>query len=514
MKKAFTIIRVSAEDQLKGSGPEDQWRDDVMPNAPLLGLEVDEGRRRVIQESATGWERVRFEATVREVMSLHQAGRIEALLFPRVDRETRFVFGSMPLLVEIVQSGLEVYFAREKLRLDPNDSESVERYLSKATQAQAYVETMKINTARGKRRRVLQDGKLPTGRGMLYGYDYDKRSGQNTANAFLDNVRVMGLWVLQEGAFLNEVCRRLMFDLRIPAPKGGLQWSRSTVGRILRNPAYAGKSYAGKTAIINGRRVQQPRDQWVETPNAVDRVAFTWEEWEGIQCQLDRNQELSPRNQKLHYPLRNRVYCQQCGRKYRGVPIHGKPYYRCSGRSRLVVATPCRSRSVNAGWLWELVWAQIASSLRDPDLLLTELERAQDTGENVTHLEGQIQRLGKQLMGYDESLDRYLRMYGAGLYSFDRLEREVNRVKADQAKVETEKRRIENRVAEARQSRLDAQGVERALDMMATSIDAASEDDKNLALEALDIKVWVDTDSVRIEGFLPVTNVVTVSQPL
>lgn len=53
----FVIVRVSAEDQLKGYGPDVQWEDDIIPNAPGLGLSVDEAYRRIIQESATKWER-------------------------------------------------------------------------------------------------------------------------------------------------------------------------------------------------------------------------------------------------------------------------------------------------------------------------------------------------------------------------------------------------------------------------------------------------------------------------
>ena len=56
MKRAFVIIRVSKEDQLKGYGPDVQWFEDVLPNAPLLGLEVNEALRAMIQEEATGWE--------------------------------------------------------------------------------------------------------------------------------------------------------------------------------------------------------------------------------------------------------------------------------------------------------------------------------------------------------------------------------------------------------------------------------------------------------------------------
>jgi DNA invertase Pin-like site-specific DNA recombinase len=78
------------------------------------------------------------------------------------------------LLAEVVKTGLRVYFAREKLALDPNDPETVERYLNKATQAQAYVQTMKTNTSRAKRK-LLREGKLPQGTGVgIYGYSWDR----------------------------------------------------------------------------------------------------------------------------------------------------------------------------------------------------------------------------------------------------------------------------------------------------------------------------------------------------
>jgi len=156
VRKAFVIIRVSSQDQLKGYGPNVQWFDDVIPNAPLLGLEVSEKYRRVIQESATTWERAKFEGLMREALTLYQKNEIEALLFPRVDRETRFIFGSFPLLCEVVRSGLKVFFARERFELDPINPESTERYLNKATQAQAYVETLRLNTMRGRRAKALE----------------------------------------------------------------------------------------------------------------------------------------------------------------------------------------------------------------------------------------------------------------------------------------------------------------------------------------------------------------------
>ncbi len=57
----------------------------------VLYLTVNETYRRVIQESATGWEHTKFEAAVREALALYDHGDITALLFPREDRETRWL---------------------------------------------------------------------------------------------------------------------------------------------------------------------------------------------------------------------------------------------------------------------------------------------------------------------------------------------------------------------------------------------------------------------------------------
>ena len=216
---AFTIIRVSREDQLRGYGPDSQWEEDVLPNAARLGIQAKEVYRRVIQEPATGWDRPKFEEAVREAIKLHRSGEINALLFPRVDRETRFLFSSFPILCEALQSGLYVFFAREGFRLDPNDSESLSRYLRKAEESRAYVETMRTNTMQGRKRRMERDAMMPTAKSR-WAYEYhpyrrdwgrppDAHSGRYTA--IPERVPIVTAWVgwiLEEGASLSECYRR------------------------------------------------------------------------------------------------------------------------------------------------------------------------------------------------------------------------------------------------------------------------------------------------------------------
>jgi len=104
-------------------------------------------------------------------------------------------------------------------------------------------------------------------------------------------------------------------------------------------------------------------------------------------------------------------------------------------------------------------------------------------------------------------------MYGIGLYSLERLEKEATRVKADMEKVKADKGDLEKRLTEAQQQQLDTRRIEETLELMASNIENASYDDKRLAFEFLNLKVWVDSDSIAIDGVLPVLDGEIVSQP-
>ena len=67
MKKAFIIIRVSEEDQLKGYGPDVQ-ADEVRTYLSQVGLE--EIGHRVIQEESTTGDRPQFEVVLDEAIGL------------------------------------------------------------------------------------------------------------------------------------------------------------------------------------------------------------------------------------------------------------------------------------------------------------------------------------------------------------------------------------------------------------------------------------------------------------
>ena len=517
-KRALSILRISDNVQKSGYGIESQWEDDILTNAPQLGLEVSEELRRVVVERATDWHRSKFAETVGEAIELYKQGKIEAVVFPRVDRESRFVFSSMPLLSAMLQTGVEVYFARELLYLNPRDHEAVSRYLEKVGQSQAYIETMRVNTMRGRRQRAKGKpeegipGKLPTGGVNLYGYIYHKSTGKRFVNDYEAGIiRIIIDLLLRDHLSLKEICRRLVAK-GIPAPRGGQIWSPSTVSRILRNRVYTGITYActmdaiePKTRKKTGSYAKSARklrhkDEWVLLPDDTTPGIITPSEFKLIQKRLLRNQELSPRNQKYEYLLRNFVYCQKCRNKYYGVPQHGKRYYRCSRRSsNLILGDPCRNRSVNADELENQVWQSIVKNVCDPDIAL---EAQQDHTADVQLKEWykEIDALNSKLTMLDKAETRLIRLFSVTTITEAKLRSEISQIQAQQREAKNQIKEFETSIEEYQKFEPTKEQIRdllifvREIYLQADLEDTAGFRLKRSILEKLGLKVWIVED--------------------
>ena len=504
--RAAIYCRVSTQDQEREGTSLKSQLEACKKLAHEKGYETRD--EHIIQEIYSGLTLDRPDLT--KLRGWLRNGEVNAVVVYSSDRFSRDGYDFLTLVRDCRKANVDLLCVTEPLQ-DGQVGELISYVRGWASKLEA--EKIKERTTRGRRVRVETYGKLPTGRGVLYGYNYDKERGLNIANNCLDIVRMVGMWVLEEGISLNEACRRLM-KMGIVAPKGGTKWSRSAVGRILRNPTYAGKTYAFKTKTVGNRRVCCPREDQVEIPNAVDRVAFTWEEWLGIQRQLDKNKELSPRNQKLSYLLRGMVFCKWDGHKYYGVPMRGKPYYRCRNHSKLLSPEPCHNRNVNGEWLDNSVWHEVEKVLKNPKIILAELQRRKESGSEVEHLEKHMQLNRGRLDTLNEAETRYLRLYGLGFLPLDRLENECKKIKVDRQRIEQENVELEKRIRDAREITLSISNIKRVCKLAAKNLANFTDEQKRLALQALDIKVWVDGDSITIEGVLPMPEMDTVSQPV
>ncbi len=504
--KAAIYCRVSTEDQEREGTSLDSQLKACQDKAQELGYEIRE--EYTIRETYSGLTLDRPKLD--QLRQWVRDKEVDAVVAYTLDRLSRDPVHFIILQEELERNGIGLALVTEDL--DNSDLGLLITHI-KGYAAKLEAEKIRERTMRGKRERI-RNGKLPTGRGILYGYGYDKERGINVANSDLETVKMIGRWLIQEGIFLNEACRRLM-EKRIPAPKGGHRWSRGTVGRIMRNPAYAGRSYAGKTKMEGKRRLSCSEADHILIPDAVDRTAFTWEEWELIQRQLDRNRELSPRNQKLRYLLSGRIFCKSCGRKYHGVPVHGKPYYRCSGRVRLLSDKYCTSKTINASKLDEAVWAEVAKALENPRIILAGLQQSKDGINQESFLEEELDRIVKRLKALDKEQEQLLQWAMKG-FPEDIVARENEKINHERTELHKATHETEKKLEQAKESHIDLEKIEDFCKIASQNLADFGYSEKKLALEALKIKVWIDGDNPpRLQGILPVpSEVCAMSQPL
>jgi len=508
MKRAFVIIRLSTQDQLKGYGADVQWEDDVLSNASLIGLSVDETNRRMIQESATGWERSKFEAAVRETLSLFQHGQIEALLFPRVDRETRFLFGSFSLLAEVVKAGLPVYFVREKLALDPNDPESVERYLSKATQSQAYIDTMKTNTLQAKAK-LVKRGILPQGTGIgLYGFNWDKENKRRIPLEREVKIVQKVFTMRDEGTGLFNIAKSLN-DQKIPT-KSGSKWHPFTVRRMLTNPSYIGLTYFGKTSGSKKTKlVSRDEKDWKllpdVTPPIIDEEVF----WR-VQEKIKRSKEIHAALPHREYLLTGHIVCAECDSPVVGACLSRKHrYYHCRSTSPTAVkGKTCNARYIRADYIEEVVWRNVREVLKNPEVIVAEIKRQADEQSKQPLQESDykkgITKLERKLRNYEEQERQLISLLRHGEVTKDYVLDEINRLKNECQADEEELQKLKE--TKAKLSHIaDAEiKLNEFCQRVRQNLDNANIQDKRLALEALDIRVTASTQSIDIKGIIPV----------
>jgi site-specific DNA recombinase len=504
--KIAIYCRVSTEDQEREGTSLDSQLKACQDKAQEFGYEISE--KYTLKETYSGL--VLDRPKLGQLRQWARNKEIDAVAAYTLDRLSRD-----PVHFIILQEELERYGIRLILVTDDVDSSDIGKLVAhiKGFAAKLEAEKIKERTMRGKRERI-RNGKLPTGRGILYGYDYDRELGINLANKDLDTVKMIGQWVIQEGISLNEACRRLM-ERHIPAPKGGHRWSRGTVGRIMHNPTYAGKSYAGKTRTEGKKRIRCSETDYIPIADAVNRSVFSWEEWELIQRQLDRNRELSPRNQKLNYLLSGRLFCKSCGRKYYGVPMHGKPYYRCSGRVRLLSDRRCTSKSINASKLDEAVWVEVAKVLANPSTILAGLRQSENNVNEETFWGEELDRMAKRLKALNKEQEQLLQWAMKG-FPEDMVVKENDKINRERNELQRAIQETKKKLGRAKENHANLENVEDFCKIASQNLADFGYAEKKLALETLKIKVLVDGNNPpKLHGILPVpSEVCAMSQPL
>lgn len=388
--------------------------------------------------SGTNVERPALQRLLADVASK----RVDLVVVYKLDRLSRRQADVLYLLDEAFP-GAGVGFRSATENIDTTTSFGRAMVGILAVFAQLERDAIVERTVMGKNQAARQGGIM--GGYTPYGYLYVKRNGDHRAT-FTPNphrapvVAEIFRLLVDEGYSCRKIARTLT-ERGIATPKGSDHWRASTVNRILRQTAYAGRFRYRRHEFVEPRRDTRPtafrkhrktakrlrpEADWIEV--RVPAIV-TPEVFEAAQRQLVTNAHFAPRNNKSYdYLLKGLVRCGRCGAAMTGAAIHGHRYYACSAFDPYNVGERkvCRPRPrVDADRLEHDVWTAIRARFENLDLLRQEFDRrlTELTAEDASaKRRGQLRR---ELVRIKAQQDRWLEAYGDGEFPKDEVHRRL-----------------------------------------------------------------------------------------
>ena len=368
-------------------------------------------------------------------------------------------------------------------------------------------------TARGKLA-TARAGRLPNGVGIgKYGYDYDPMTKVRTINEAEANVVRRIFREVASGKSVWGVTKKLNEE-GIPT-KGGKKWHPLSITRILKSATYFGLDYYRRTRTFTneeGKRktVERPKEEWIEirgfTPPIVsERLYLTVEELLG----RPSAQKVAPRRP---YLLTGFMLCGTCGGSVSGASKMGRArHYRCRATSSTTfTAATCHESYFNADKIEGLVWAEVVRALKNPLVLIRDLQQYLDQGdgnigEEIARLQREIAHLRRQEANFAalaKNPDFDLEIVAAQNAPVLALRRELQRTLKtleDQQGLRDEAADVQAQFAEYCQT-------------IAKNIDAVIDfDRRRQTLAAFGVKVWATKRDAKIVAYVS-PEVTTIAQ--
>ena len=297
---------------------------------------------------------------------------------------------------------------------------------------------------RGKRHRA-QQGSINVLSGAPYGYRYVKKTDTSAAyyevvESEAEVVRLIFDAYTRQGLSLGAISG-LLNQREVPTRTRESRWERTTLWRMLHNPAYAGHAFYGKTELRPRQRItrrlrqrglcsrdssfrERPRPEWIEipVPALVSEATFAL-----AQEQFEKNKRFSPRRTIEPSLLQGLLVCQRCGYGlYRASTRTSQRtiyYYRCLGRDgyRHLKGAVCDNKPIPQEQLDAVVWQEIMRLLEDPSLLQAELDRRLHAAQTTDPLKRREDALRRDQARLTKSMERLLTGYQENLITLEEL---------------------------------------------------------------------------------------------
>jgi site-specific DNA recombinase len=427
MRRVALYARVSSPHQVKEETIESQL-EQLHAYAEKEKLEIP-SELQFVEKGVTGDQLAR--PALDRLRDAAAAGAFQMLLCQHIDRLARNLGAQYVVLEELERAGVEVIFLNQ-----PDLGKSPEAKLLLNIQG-AFAEYERVRAQermrRGRLYRLRHGQSVPPQ--APYGYRYQPAT-QTQPSAWVvvpeEAVVVQQIfaWYNQGELSLGQLAQQLSGQ-EIPSPKGKT-WYASTVGRLMRQPAYKGTTYynrhqtdysgvgqrrrQGQGSLRFPRYIPRPAEEWIEisVPPLVDGAT-----WQAAQERLEMNARFAQRNSRHTYLLRGLLVCGTCGHTLQGRTQHGIVYYTCThGGVHCPPGVPHHTCSLRGDVVEPLIWQALAELLRDPERIRAAWEAFQ---AQQAATPSEVSRWQQRQVILRKQHQRLLDAYQAGAISLEEL---------------------------------------------------------------------------------------------
>ena len=445
----------------------------------------------------------------------------ELVLITAPDRLARKYVHQVLLIEELHNLGCDIQFLERPMKDDnPHD----QLLLQIRGAVAEYERSLIAERMRRGRQAKLRAGTLLPWTRAPFGYILDPEQPRDPSRVRVDPIKAkivqqIYAWYtdLEMNVSIHWIVKQLTTQ-QIPTPRGGKRWNPSTVRGILRASTYTGVAYSGRTRPVPARRRKsallpvgrgesiQPTspDEWIaiSVPAIIDKELFS-----AAQARLENNQVMARRNNKSHdYLLRGLVSCGQCRLSSSGRSEGKYHYYKCRGRTdvhRAAKGERCTARYVPSQALDELVWQDLCCILAKPDLITSELERAQ-TGEWLPQaLQAKRNTLHQALTRLERQQERLLEVYLAEIIMRDEFERKRQELARTQNGFQQQLRQLEQQAKKQIETLALANNIQEFCHRIQPTLDNLDFEQRRQLVELLIDRVIVDDEKVEIRYVIP-----------
>jgi hypothetical protein len=162
-------------------------------------------------------------------------------------------------------------------------------------------------------------------------------------------------------------------------------------------------------------------------------------------------------------------------------------------------------RCSNKGWradkLEAIVWGKLVAYLGDRDLIIAELEKEKQAAGQTGAFETELKQVERQLKAAEHEQHQLLQWALKG-FPENQVEAENQRLNKAKETLKAQKTELEAQLKASQNAVINVPNLERFIEDMQKRLPELAFEGKRLALDMLDITVWLDGDNVEITGVL------------